>query len=381
MRIAIFSEVYWPMVSGVGITLTRLADSLMARGHAVRVYTATYPLPPQGDRPEVHRSRSAPLFLYPDVQWAFPRHRALVEDVAAFRPDLVHVATEFALGYAGIRVARELSIPVVASAHTDYESYAARYHCGWALKPGWKYLRWFYNQAEQVLTPTRIYEKHLNARGVTHTDVWTRGVDARHFDPAFRDDAFRASIGAGPDAKVIAYVGRLAREKNLDLLIEAWREIHPRHPDARLLLVGEGPLEADLRRRSEPGVHLTGVLSGAALSRAYASADAFAFPSVTETFGNVLLEAMASGLPSVAAAAGGVLEFADDGNNALLVAPNSVPALIAGLDRVLSDPLLRRQLTSGALATAAARRWDAVDESLLAQYRNAAASYDALRAA
>src|SRR5690606_36508505 len=120
MRIAIFSEVYWPMVSGVGITLTRLSDSLMARGHAVRVYTATYPLPPQGDRPEVHRSRSAPLFLYPDVQWAFPRHRALVEDVAAFRPDLVHVATEFALGYAGIRVARELSVPVVASAHSDY---------------------------------------------------------------------------------------------------------------------------------------------------------------------------------------------------------------------------------------------------------------------
>ncbi len=381
MRIAIFSEVYWPMVSGVGITLTRLADSLIARGHAVRVYTATYQLPAQGDRPEVHRSRSTPLFLYPDVQWAFPRHRELVEDVSAFRPDLIHVATEFALGYAGLRVARELSIPVVASAHTDYESYAARYHVGWALKAGWKYLRWFYGQAEQVLTPTRIYEKHLNARGVPHTDVWTRGVDARRFDPAFRDDAFRASIGAGADTPVVAYVGRLAREKNLDLLIQAWREILPRHPGARLLLVGEGPLETELRQKREPGVHLTGVLSGTALSQAYASADVFAFPSVTETFGNVLLEAMASGLPSVAAAAGGVLEFAEDGNNALLVAPNSVPALVNGLDRVMSDPTLRRQLSDGAIATAAARRWDAVDDALLAQYRQVASNHDGLRAA
>lgn len=381
MRVAIFSEVYWPMVSGVGITLTRLADSLMARGHAVRVYTATYPLPPQGDRPEVHRSRSTPLFLYPDVQWAFPRHRELVEDVAAFRPDLIHVATEFALGYAGLRVARDLSIPVVASAHTDYESYAARYHVRWALKPGWKYLRWFYGQAAAVLTPTRIYEKHLNARGVMHTDVWSRGVDARRFDPAFRSDSFRASIGAGAETPIVAYVGRLAREKNLDLLIHAFRDILPRNPDARLLLVGEGPLEAEMRQRREPGVHLTGVLSGSALSEAYASADVFAFPSVTETFGNVLLEAMSSGLPSVAAAAGGVMEFAEDGRNALLVEPNSVPALVDGLSRVLSDSRLRRQLTHGALATAAARRWDAVDDALLAQYRQVAKNHTSLRAA
>ena len=161
MRIALFSEVYWPMVSGVGVTLLRLTDALQARGHAVRVYSATYPLPPgQADRPEVHRSPSVPLFLYPDVQWAFPRLRDVVDDLPAFRPDVVHVATEFSLGIAGVKAARQLGLPIIASAHTDYDQYAARYGVTWALRAGWHYLRWFYGQAHRVLCPSRIYEEH-----------------------------------------------------------------------------------------------------------------------------------------------------------------------------------------------------------------------------
>src|SRR5919112_4978075 len=135
MRVALFSEVYWPMVSGVGVTLLRLTKALERRGHVVRVYSANYP-PPKGqvDRPEIHRSPSVPLFLYPDVQWAFPRLRDIVEDLGQFRPDVVHVATEFAMGLAGLKAARQLRLPVIASAHTDYDKYAGRYgvdwHCG-----------------------------------------------------------------------------------------------------------------------------------------------------------------------------------------------------------------------------------------------------------
>ncbi|MGE5927762.1 MAG: glycosyltransferase family 4 protein [Gemmatimonadota bacterium] len=369
LRVAIFSEVYWPMVSGVGVTLLRLADALVARGIGVRVYTANYRLPGGVDRPEVHRSASLPFFLYPDVQWAFPRHRALVADARAFRPDVVHVATEFALGLAGIRVARDLGLPVVASAHTDYEQYAARYHVDWAVRPGWRYLRWFYGQAERVLCPSRIYEEHLQSRGIRRTGVWSRGVDTAAFNPAWRDDAYRAGIGAEPGDPVVTYVGRLAREKNLDLLLEAWERVALRHPRARLALVGRGPLEREIRERSIPGVHLAGLLSGSALSAAYASADIFAFPSVTETFGNVLLEAMASGLPSIVAAAGGVLEFTEHGMNGWLVEPNSVEAIAGALDRLLTDPALRQRIAANALATAAARRWDLIDDQLIAEYR------------
>ncbi len=368
MRVAIFSEVYWPMVSGVGVTLRRLADSLMARGHGVRVYSASYSLPPSGDRPEVCRSTSRPFFLYPDVQWAFPRHRALVEDVARFRPDVVHLATEFAMGYAGTRVAHQLDIPIVASAHTDYEQYASRYRVDWAIRAGWRYLRWFYGQAETVLCPTRIYEEHLHARGVRHTGIWSRGVDARAFHPDHRSNAYRAALGARHGDPVITYIGRLAREKNLELLLEAWTSIRGRYPSARLVLVGQGPLEEEIAGRGLPGVHLTGLLTGRDLAEAYASADLFAFPSVTETFGNVLLEAMASGLPAVVAAAGGMLEFARHGRNSWLVEPNAADALADGVTRLLEDAQLRRTLAEGGLATARSRDWDTVDDRLLEDY-------------
>jgi glycosyltransferase involved in cell wall biosynthesis len=375
MRIALFSEVYWPMVSGVGVTLLRLTDALHARGHQVRVYSATYALPPGvSDRPEVHRSPSVPFFLYPDVQWAFPRLRDVVEDLAAFDPDVVHVATEFSLGIAGVKAARQLDLPLVASAHTDYDQYAGRYGVPWALRAGWHYLRWFYGQAHRVLCPSRIYEAAVHRHGVTHTGIWSRGVDPEVFSPRFRSPAYRAALGAGPDDLVVTYIGRIAREKNLGLLLEAWESLAHARGGAQLVLVGRGPLEDDIRRREIPGVHVTGLLLGDALSTAYASADIFAFPSRTETFGNSLLEAMGSGLSCLAAAGGGVLEFAEHGRNAWLVEPDSATAVRDGLRRLLGDEPLRRQLADGALATARARGWDEVYERLLEDYRAAAAS-------
>jgi phosphatidylinositol alpha 1,6-mannosyltransferase len=382
VRIALFSEVYWPMVSGVGVTLLRLTEALEARGHAVRIYTASYTLPEgQPDRPEVHRSPSMPLFLYPDVQWAFPRPREIIEDLAAFQPDVVHLATEFALGRVGVKVARQLRLPIVASAHTDYDQYAARYGVDWVVRAGWHYLRWFYGQASRVLCPSHVYEEHLHRRGVPHTGIWSRGVDMDVFSPRHRSDAFRRAVGAGPDDLVVTYIGRLAREKNLDLLLKAWTALAARRGNAQLVLVGGGPSVEEIRRRRLPNVHVLGLMRGRELSEAYASADIFAFPSSTETFGNSLLEAMATGLPSLAVSAGGVLEFAQHGNNAWLVAPNSGPAIIEGLDRLMSDAALRGRLTQGALATAAERGWDAIYDSLLDDYRYAMARKRLTRAA
>ena len=374
LRIALFSEVYWPMVSGVGVTLLRLTEALQARDHQVRVYSATYPLPPEGDRSEVHRSPSVPFFLYPDVQWAFPRLRDVVEDLSRFRPDVVHVATEFSLGIAGVKAARQLGVPIVASAHTDYDQYAVRYGVTWALRAGWHYLRWFYGQAHRVLCPSRIYEEHLHSRGVTRTGVWSRGVDPGEFHPRFRSEAYRARFGVAANDLLVTYIGRIAREKNLELLLRAWETLVGSRGGAQLVLVGRGPLEDEIRRRELPGVHVTGLMKGRELAEAYASADIFTFPSPTETFGNSLLEAMGSGLPSLVAAAGGVLEFAEHGRNAWLVAPNSTEAITDGLGRLLADAALRRRLAEGALQTAGERRWDVVYDRLVADYRAAASS-------
>jgi glycosyltransferase involved in cell wall biosynthesis len=382
VRIALFSEVYWPMVSGVGVTLVRLNDALQARGHELRIYSATYALPPGvPDRPEVHRSPSVPLFLYPDVQWAFPRMRDVVDDLARFRPDVVHVATEFSLGIAGVKAARQLGFPLVASAHTDYDRYAARYGVTWALRAGWHYLRWFYGQAHKVLCPSRIYEQHLHSRGVLHTGVWSRGVDPDWFHPRFRSEAYRARFGVGPGDLLVTYIGRIAREKNLELLLEAWEALAPVRGMSQLVLVGRGPLEDEIRRREIPGVHVTGLLQGHELSAAYASADVFTFPSPTETFGNSLLEAMGSGLPSLVAASGGVLEFSEHGRNAWLVAPDSAAAIEEGLERLLTDPSLRRRLALGGLETARQRDWDRVYDRLLLDYREAVERKGLTRAA
>jgi len=382
VRIALFSEVYWPMVSGVGVTLLRLTEALQARGHELRVYSATYPLPPgQADRPEVHRSPSVPLFLYPDVQWAFPRTRDVLDDLARFRPDVVHVATEFSLGIAGLKAARQLGFPLVASAHTDYDQYAARYGVTWALRAGWHYLRWFYGQAHKVLCPSRIYEQHLHSRGVLHTGVWSRGVDPEWFHPRFRSDDYRARFGVEPGDLLVTYIGRIAREKNLELLLHAWETLAPVRGTAQLVLVGRGPLEDEIRRREIAGVHVTGLLQGHELSAAYASADVFTFPSPTETFGNSLLEAMGSGLPSLVAASGGVLEFSEHGRNAWLVAPDSAEAIEAGLERLLTDSGLRRRLADGGLETARARDWAQVYDRLVADYQEAVEGKGLTRAA
>jgi glycosyltransferase involved in cell wall biosynthesis len=382
VRIALFSEVYWPMVSGVGVTLLRLTKALEQRGHEVRVYSASYALPKgQADRPEVHRSPSIPLFLYPDVQWAFPRLRDVLEDVERFRPDVIHVATEFALGLAGLKTARQLKLPLLASAHTDYDKYAARYGVDWALRVGWHYLRWFYGQAYRVLCPSRIYQEHLHSRGVTHTGIWSRGVDPDEFHPRFRSESYRQTLGLRPSDLLITYIGRIAREKNLAHLLAAWEALATERGTAQLALVGRGPLEEEIRRRQIPGVHVLGLMHERALAQAYASADLFVFPSATETFGNSLLEAMGSGLPCLAAGAAGVLEFARHGRNAWLVPPNSTTAIAHGLRRLMQHPALRHKLAEGGLATATERRWDEVYDRLLEDYREAIENRRMIRAA
>ncbi len=374
MRVAIFSEVYWPMVSGVALTLRRLSDGLQARGHEVRVYSGSYPLPPGADdRPDVHRSPSSPLFVAPEVHWCRPRLGDVVADLRRFRPDVVHLATEFPMGVAGLRAAQELRLPVIASAHTDYERYAASYGLQWAVLPGWHYLRWFYRHAHKVLAPTRVFEQFLQSRGVTHTGIWTRGINPDEFHPRFRSEAWRARFGLAPGDPLVLYAGRLAPEKNLPLLLDAWAALGPRRGRAQLVLVGDGMMAAGLRERGLPGVHLTGYLHGRELATAYASADLFAFPSTTETFGNVLLEAMGSGVASIAAAAGGVLDFAQDGENALLVAPDDAASLGAALERLVADRPLRARLAEGGRRVAAARSWDAIYARLLDDYAEAVA--------
>lgn len=369
MRIAIFSEVYWPMVSGVSIVLQRLVAALEQRGHVVRVYAPAYPMPRgSSDLRQVFRVPSKRLFIYPDVQWGMPHWSTIRADLAAFRPDLIHLATEFVMGATGLRLARELGVPIVASAHTDYERYSSRYGVEWLMKAGWSYLRWFYRHAERVYCPSYQYQRHLQRRGVAHTGIWSRGVDRQMFSPTHRSDALRLSFGIAPGQLMLLHVGRLAVEKNIHVLLEAWQQTAAVRADARLVLAGAGPLETTLRGSAPDSVIIAGVRRGRDLSELYASADLFAFPSSTETFGNVLLEAMASALPCLAVHAGGVLDFAEHDRNAWLVQPDDATAFAHGMALLMSDPALRTRMAAGAVDTARGRDWATIFDALEREY-------------
>jgi glycosyltransferase involved in cell wall biosynthesis len=268
-------------------------------------------------------------------------------------------------------LARDFAVPVVASAHTDYERYARQYGLEWLMHAGWPYLRWFYSQASRVLCPSHQFERHLQHRGVKHTGIWSRGVDLQMFSASHRSEAVREALGIASDQPMVLYVGRLAAEKNLLLLMEAWRQIEPARGNARLVVVGTGPLEGRLQASASPGVILAGVRRGQELSGLYAAADLFAFPSSTETFGNVLLEAMASGVASLAVRAGGVLDFARHDVNSWLVDPDDAEALGQGMLTLLGDRDLRQRLASAGATTAGERDWVSIFDGLVSDYQRA----------
>ena len=298
LRIGIVTETYPPEINGVALTIARWVEGLRQRGHAVHLARVRQG---ENDRPlstDALDTLPLPGFRipgYPQLQGGWPAVRSLLKHWRRLRPDLIHIVTEGPLGYSALRAARRLGIPVSTSFHTHFHGYSRHYHLGWLATPIVTYLRHFHNQGVQTLVPTMELAEQLQALGFLRTQVLARGVDTRLFSPQRRNPALRAHWNAVPDAPVALYVGRLAAEKNLELAITAFQAIRRTQPAARLVLVGDGPLAARLRAR-HPEVVYCGMRRGEDLAAHYASADLFLFPSLTETFGNVILEALASGL-------------------------------------------------------------------------------------
>jgi glycosyltransferase involved in cell wall biosynthesis len=298
-RIGIVSETFRPDVNGVAATLGHLVDGLRRRGHEVSV------LCPRPHRPGATRAEPGvtvmPSLALPGaaIRFGLPALARVADAWGEAPPEVVYVATEGPLGWAAERVARHGSIPVVSGFHTNFDVYAAHYRLG-ALQPLIRgYLRRFHNRTSATIVPTPALRDELQAAGFRNLSVLGRGIDTSRFTPDRRSAALRESWGVAATDLVALYVGRVAPEKNIGVAVDAWRAMRAAAPSTRLVVVGDGPLRESLQR-AHPDVVFAGVRLGDDLASYYASADVFLFPSETETFGNVTLEAMASGLAVVA---------------------------------------------------------------------------------
>ncbi|HVZ78182.1 MAG TPA: glycosyltransferase family 1 protein [Gemmatimonadaceae bacterium] len=377
-RILVCTDTYPPQVNGVSVVTALSVQGLVERGWECRVIAPRYPAPAPDQRPalsgppvDVEAIRSAPFPPYPDLRIAAPAARRIDRVVAEFRPDLVHCATEFVIGRLAQRGARRHGIPIVTSFHTDFGRYTASYGLPWLRPTVTRYLSRFHRRAVRTYTPSEAARRELVGMGVTTGEVWGRGVDLAVFSPTRRTARMRERIG-GDGCFTFLYVGRLAAEKSVDVLVRAFARASGMREGAglRLVIAGTGPVEAALRRAAPPGVMFLGHLGRTTeLPELYASADAFAFASLTETLGLVVLEAMASGLPVLAVPAGGVAEHLRDGENGIAVADHDVSRMAKAMLRLADDRALTRKLAEGALRTAALLSWDAELDRLDASYR------------
>lgn len=317
------TETYPPEINGVARTVGEMVAGALARNIDVQLIRPWQRGEPQesnhkpGETLETVRIRGFSLPWYPDVRLGLPSSALLRTLWSRRRPDWVHIATEGPIGWSALSVANVMGIPVTTAFHTNFHTYAADYGLGFLYGPAFAYLRAFHNRAHCTLVPTKELSDSLRKLGITNTRVLPRGIDTHTFSPKHRSDGLRRSWGAAESTRVVLYVGRIAREKNLPSMIACFRKMQGGHPDTRLVLVGDGPLREELQG-CNPDVVFCGSQTGHALAAHYASADMFLFASLTETFGNVTLEAMASGLAVVAFDYGAAREYIKDGYNGVL---------------------------------------------------------------
>lgn len=368
MRIAYVTETWPPELNGVSLTAARTVAFLHTRGHDVmlvrprqRAIDAGQPAWASGMGDTTLRVPGVPIPLYPDLRLGLPARRRLLRAWRVYRPDLVHVATEGPLGWSAIRAARRLAVPITSDFRTRFDEYGRHYVWEGAVTLVRAYLRAFHNRTDRTFVPTRELQRQLGELGFARLTVSTRGVDARQFAPHYRSEALRAHWGATDDAPAVLIVGRLAAEKNLNVALAAFDAIRQRAPGARLVMVGDGPQRRALQLQ-RPDAIFAGMQCGEALAAHYASADLFLFPSLTETFGNVVVEAMASGLPVVAFDTAAAGMHVRDRQNGCLAPVSNAAAFAHAAAELSTDPALRRRLGHAARRTAEGLDWPRVLE-------------------
>ena len=363
-HVCIVTETYPSEINGVASTLARLASGMRARGHSVSLVRPRQPaVDTPGRRPEPGTLLVPGMRLpgYRGLQTGVPAVGALRAAWCRRRPDAVYVATEGPLGWSAARTGAALGIRVYSGFHTNFDRYVSHYGAGWLRRPIAAYLRRFHNATAGTLVSTQSLRDELEAAGFQRLGVLGRGVDHGRFDPARRSAALRGEWGASDDDLVVLYVGRLAPEKNVELAVAAYRAMQRERGALRFVMVGDGPLAAALAR-AHPDLVFRGFRTGDDLAAHYASADVFLFPSETETFGNVTLEAMASGLAVVAYDYAAAHVHVENGVTGVLASPGDSGGFVAATTALARAPESLPAMRRRARAAMEAVDWTRVVE-------------------
>jgi glycosyltransferase involved in cell wall biosynthesis len=365
MKIALFTETFLPKIDGIVTRLRHTVEHLQRNGDRVLVFC------PDGGLKEykgakIHGVSGIPLPLYPELKLAIPRP-SIGRVLEKFQPDLIHVVNPAVLGVGGIYYAKTMNIPLVASYHTHLPQYLHHYGLGSLEGLLWELLKLGHNQAQLNLCTSTAMVQELVNHDIERVDLWQRGVDTEMFQPHLASRSMRSRLSHGnPDSPLLLYVGRVSAEKQIDQIKPVLEAI----PDARLAIVGDGPHREALETHfAGTQTNFVGYLQGLELASAFASADAFIFPSRTETLGLVLLEAMAAGCPVVAAASGGIPDIVTDGVNGYLFDPNDSEGAIKATKRLLAAQAEREQLRYNARQEAERWGWSAATRQLQAYYQ------------
>jgi len=377
LRVALFSGNYNYVRDGANQALNLLVGHLLAQGVTVRVYSPTVAKPAFAPTGELV---SVPSWAMPGGRGEYRLAKGLPkrvrDDLAVFAPNLVHVASPETLGHRAVSWARAQRLPIVASLHTRFETYPRYYHLGFVEPLIETLLTRFYNRCDAVVVPSNSIAELLRDWGVaTPIGIWSRGIDHDRFKPARRSEEWRRSLGIADDAIVLGFLGRLVLEKGLDIFADVIAELHRRGVKHRVLVIGDGPAR-DWFATQVPDAVFAGFQGGDDLGRAVASMDIFFNPSVTETFGNVTLEAMAAGVPVVAARATGAVDLVDDGVTGFLVPPRDVAAYADAIQRLAEGDAARRAAGAAGHAKAAGYVWDRINQAVLDTYLEVMARRD-----
>jgi len=362
LNVSLVTETFIPEVNGVAMTLGKLVHGLVNRGHCVQVVR---PRQSASDKPSEKAGFNECLVggiaipLYRDLRFGWPAQHYLKTLWKKSRPDVVHVATEGPLGWSAVMAARKLGIPIISSYHTNFQNYSSHYGLGWLKKLIATYLRQFHNLTMATLVPTIELAKSLQSTGYKDVSVMSRGVDVAKFNPEKRSTSLRESWGVNEQDLVLLYVGRLAKEKNIYQVLESFTEIQNKLPSTKLVFVGDGPLRKTLQSLC-PDAIFAGTQIGDDLATYYASGDIFLFPSLTETFGNVVPEAMASGLGVVSYAYAAASNLIENHKNGVLVNLNSPSSFVKSALALACDRSKLNAIRELVAPSVAHLEWDKV---------------------